>query len=84
MFDDLPADSRDSGNAIWTVYRHPKEFSEPWVLRVCEILKDKSGRRTNVLYLLNTLDEARAMVPPDKSNVGRFEQDDPVIFESWV
>lgn len=81
---DLPADSRDSGRAIWTIYQHPNEYPESWVLRACEILDDGSGRRTNVLYVLETLEQARAMVPPGKVNIGRSEQDDPLIFESWA
>ncbi len=80
----LPTDSRDSGHAIYTIYRQPKEYPESWVLRACEILGDGSGRRTNVLYVLETLDQARALVPPGKVNIGRSEHDDPLIFESWA
>jgi hypothetical protein len=54
---------------------HPKEFPESRVLRACAILKDGSGRCTNVLYILNTLDEARAIIPHSRINVGRFEQE---------
>ena len=78
---DLPTDSRDSGGSIWTIYRYPELYPNSWVLRERELLP---ARRTDVYYVLSSLEEARTAVPPNRANIGRAKNDDLVIFESWI
>ena len=35
-------------------------------------------------FLCSTLEQARDTIPEDKVNIGRFPDDDPVIYEVWT
>jgi hypothetical protein len=78
-------------NGIWsepplvvhTIFDHPSDFPCWWVVRVCEM---RGGRvlPTPEFAVCPSLESARATSPPWKVNIGRDNEDDPVIYESWI
>ena len=74
----------DAGNlVIWTIYCHPREYPNKWVLRGQEITRGG----VNVLhdcFVADTLDEVRAKVPFGDLRLMRDPHDDPAIYEVWL
>jgi len=67
---------------IWTVYDHPSDYPEYWVVRPCWV------DRQRVIHhgpgqLAKSLEMARELVPPGLHRQGRRPNDDPVIVEVW-
>src|SRR5262245_23548999 len=69
--------------SIWTIYRHPRDFPEHFVVRAHVISKLGTFPRP-VGCLCESLDEARRTLPPGLTCLHRHEYDDPVIAESWL
>lgn len=68
---------------MYTVYEHPTDFPEHYVVRVLTIVP----RRVvidPIGCLCDTLAEARTQIPWGMVNVGRDPTDDPAIKETWV
>jgi hypothetical protein len=69
----------------YVIYDHPRDYPDYFVVRAWEI---NSGIPIPLPFgnpvLTETLDEARAAVPVGFVNIGRFEEDDPVIVEVWT
>lgn len=69
---------------IYVIYDHPKDYPNHWAVRMQtpvgggKILFDRN------VFLFETLEAARAALPPGLTHIPREEADDPKIFESWL
>jgi hypothetical protein len=67
---------------IWTIYDHPKDYPEHFVVRRWKI---ETGQAVaGECKLADTLEEARKLVPWQSTRLGRMANDDPVIVENWL
>ena len=66
----------------FTVYNSPKDFPGKHVVRMW--LVSHEVKSTNLVGVFDTLEQARAFVPPDLIRMPREEADDPVIVETWL
>lgn len=64
---------------IWTIYNYPSDYPDKFVVRLWE-----GELPTAEFSLHDTLEEARAAVPPGLVCLQRFDNDDPVIVETWL
>ena len=68
--------------SLWTIYDHPLDHLDSWVVRRWAVGPD--GAVPAESYCCETLEDARKCVPPDLWNLGRQPEDDPLIVETWV
>lgn len=69
--------------STWTIYFNPKDHPGKYVVRRFEIGKALT-RPTNDMFVADTLDEARALLPIGLLCFKRDLSDDPVIVETWL
>lgn len=62
------------------IYARPVDYPEEFVVRVW----DGAAGPTNLFWIAETLEEARAAIPARFKVLARSESDDPVIVESYV
>jgi len=68
---------------MWTIYRPTtKDYQGIWVGRMHLTLPRPHA--TDLLIAGSTLDEVREQLPPGLTNIGRNDEDDPVIEEVWI
>lgn len=68
---------------MWTIYRPTtKDYPGMWVGRMFLTLPESSA--TDLLITGSTLEEVRQQLPPGLVNLGRDDEDDPVIEEVWL
>lgn len=67
----------------YVVYRHPSDYPRKWVVRAWSI---KPGRyyAGPVVAVEDDLEVARDAIPDGLVNIGRFGEDDPVVYEVWT
>lgn len=67
----------------YVVYRYPSDYPHKWVVRAWSI---KPGRyyAGPVVAVEDQLDVARLAIPDGLVNVGRYGEDDPVVYEVWT
>lgn len=75
--------SGGSSLTMWVIYRHPADFPQSWVLRGHSIFRD-GIRPCDIVCIGATLEAVRAGLPAGLTNLGRYDNDDPVIHEVWV
>jgi hypothetical protein len=69
----------------WTVYEHPADYPEGYVVRVWRIASGgdiEMGRAR----MAGSLEEARALIPIDQLGLVRIAReldDDPAVYETW-
>lgn len=74
---------------FWVIYFGAKNHPPgKWVLRaqdagVSEVVSPDRIRRHETFFECDSLEEARAKVPPGLYRMPRHPSDDPVIVESW-
>jgi hypothetical protein len=73
----------EEGLAMWTVYDHPTDYPNQFVARKF-LVNSKGVVRTNDMFLADTLEEIRDLLPPGLMNLYRYAQDDPNIIETWI
>lgn len=66
--------------AMWTVYKNPRDYPDKYVARKALV----PGGVTNDMFVADSLDEVRALLPPGLYRLSRSEHDDPVIVETWL
>lgn len=66
--------------AIWTIYRSPSDHPGMWVVRPHYV----PGGPARAHYVTSSLEDARRVVPPGLICLSRHEDDDPVIYETWI
>lgn len=64
---------------MFVLYDHPKDFPDKIVVRVWDM-----DRPTNIAWLADTLEEARAAMPVHFTRMPRAKTDDDVIIETYV
>ena len=64
---------------IWTVYDHPKDYPNDFVVRVWNYDKP-----TKIVHTGKTLEDARRHIPDGLIKLDRLPQDDPCIVEVWL
>jgi hypothetical protein len=68
--------------AMWAVYRHPSDYPDHFVARKFAVTKEIYV--TNDMFVADTLEELRALLPGGLHRLPRFEHDDPNIVEVWL
>lgn len=68
---------------IWTLFKQPSDFPRHYVMRKHFVTAGKTVPNQRC-ELFDSLAEARSRLPRGLHNLGRMEQDDPVIVESWI
>lgn len=70
------------GLRMFVIYDHPLDHPTKFVVREWMVgIKATPNGEAN---LADTLEEARAFVPPGLVNIGRNPSDEPQIAEVWV
>ena len=79
--------SRQDVLQMWTVYERPSDFPNEFVVREWHVIGGKVTPVTTEAggaLTAPTLEQARALVPPDCVCLTRHETDDPKIVETWI
>ncbi|WP_034256828.1 hypothetical protein [Adhaeribacter aquaticus] len=74
------------GLVLYTIYEKPSDFPEYYVCRKHIVLDDgTTSPQMKVLYKTKSVENIRATLQDmGLTCVGRQENDDPVILESWI
>ena len=64
---------------IYVIYKHPMDYPDKFVAR-----KFIFDQPTEEVILENTLEKLREKLPFGLTCVERYENDDPVIVETWI
>jgi hypothetical protein len=67
---------------IWTIYHNPSDYPGKYVARKFAITKDIVPTRD--MFIADSLEEIRAMLPPNLYCTSPLPGDDPVIVEVWL
>jgi hypothetical protein len=67
---------------MYTIYDHPRDYPEKFVVRRCVVMATGEIEHLDG-YACDTLEQARALVPPGLFCQPRQTEDDPVIVETW-
>lgn len=68
---------------IRTIYQHPADYPDKWVMRAFTILRGGIAAAGEAVTA-DSLEAIRALVPEGCVRLARDPTDDPVIYESWV
>jgi len=71
--------------AMWTVYKHPKDYPNNYVARRFDVDAD-GPKASNSVIIMDDLDDLRDILAFQMHLVclSRNEGDDPVIVETWL
>jgi hypothetical protein len=76
---------------FWTIYDHPTDYPNGFVLRASFVLRDgfivKGSRRmlvSTTAWYASTPDELESILPDGVIKMGPQEGDDPVILSVWM
>lgn len=69
---------------IWTVYDHPKDIPDSFVVRGHEIGRSGQDGVHFTCFAAPTLDKVRAVLPPGLVPMLRSPEDDASIVETWL
>lgn len=73
------------GLVIFTIYRHPSDFPKHYVVRgAIDVLEANVQAALLFACLCDTLEEARQSLPWPMTWIGRDDDDEPQIVESWL
>lgn len=67
---------------LWTIYQHPKDFPEGYVVREWIQQGDRVTAGTATRH--PTLEEARGFIPPGLYRLMREPGDEPQVLETWL
>lgn len=71
------------GLQTWTIYNNPSDYPGKFVVRRMTILGG-IHRDPEPAAVVDTLEEARAAVPPSLMRIDRHPNDEPQIVECWL
>jgi hypothetical protein len=69
-----------TGFLLFAIYAHPADYPDGFVVRRWFGFHPE----LRPYAVSGTLEEARAKLPPGLSNIGREDNDDPVLAEVWL
>jgi hypothetical protein len=74
------------GLDVWTIYDHPRDLPGHFVVRRKRVLPGVADPVTDPkAYGFNELNSARLWLEQKGLTcIGRYDEDDPVIVESWI
>jgi hypothetical protein len=67
---------------MWTVYEHPRDYPDHFVAR--KFLVTTVTQPTTDMFVADSLEELRSLLPHGLHRLPRFEHDDPKIVEVWL
>ena len=73
----------DQPLVMWTIYDHPFDYPNSWVMRKWFVTA-KGAIPDQEVLLANDIDTLRTALPPGMVRLCRNKNDDPAIVESWV
>ena len=73
----------NNGLAFYTIYDHPLDFPNAFVLRVHTATSEGTTKVSPEAVTAPTLEEIRQKVPAGLFRLPRFPEDDPKIIETW-
>jgi hypothetical protein len=68
---------------IWVVYHNPRDHPGKWVLRGQDIGSGTVTPRP-ACYIADSYEKLLTSLPPGVLRMPRYDDDDPVIYESWM
>src|SRR5262245_30962933 len=68
--------------SIWTIYEHPLDYPHDYVARRFEV-RDHGVMMTRDMFVAETLEELRALLPPGLFRLPRTDGEPKAIVESW-
>jgi hypothetical protein len=68
---------------VWTVYKHPVDYPDKYVARRF-VVNPGSARATREMFVEDTLDQIRALIPAEYICLPRDSRDEPHIVETWI
>lgn len=68
---------------MWTVYSNPSDYPGRWVVRRARVYAGAVVPEATPVAVTDTLEAARAAIPPGLFRQPRYPEDDPVIAEVW-
>ena len=68
---------------MWVIYERPKDYPQGFVARRWLIAAGEP-RPTSVAFVADTLEGARAQLPPGLFRMDRQPDDEPQIVEVWL
>jgi len=71
------------GLSVLTIYKHPFDFPENYVVRESTALNEKVYMHVDY-QLTNTLEEARKLIPPGRVCLAEPSTQDLPAIESWI
>lgn len=70
---------------LYVIYFDPMDHPGKFVLRVHQVrLEEELFLASDHCEVQDTLEDIRKFLPQGLTNIGRYEQDDPVIVEVWI
>lgn len=69
---------------VYVIYRNPTDHPGKFVVRIQFASAGSIQAAAQPLVICETLEEARAAIPPGLYNLGREAGDEPQIYEAWV
>jgi hypothetical protein len=70
--------------AMWAVYASPRDYPGQFVARKFLITRALGPAVTDDMFVAESLDEVRALLPTGLYCLPRQKHDDPVIVETWL
>ena len=75
--------------SLYVIYHKVKDYGgkfpvKRWNLESAAETNQLRARDSQLVGVVDSLEEARKLIPAGLRNLGRREQDDPVIVESWI
>jgi len=70
---------------MWVICKNPSDYPGKFTARLHIIDFDtKQSIPTKEMFVADTLDEARELIPQGLALIPRYPNDDPVIVETWI
>lgn len=69
---------------MFVIYDHPKDYPDEFVCRRCTMENGRIMFEPTLFASGPTLDSVRLQLPPGEVCLGRSENDDPMIVETWL
>lgn len=83
-----PLDSPDTTLCMWTVYRHPADYPDAWVVRRWRVRGERKPAAAEPdakpWAVARSLEDARQTIPKGLVCLNRTPEDDPVVVETWL